>query len=85
MNTMATKVYCIKCEKTVTPEQGRCLGHETYFTNLNTFETEVDFCCLDLGFAFCPPPEFDMEAWLERVWEIEPTDEELREIELEAV
>jgi hypothetical protein len=50
-------------------------------TGLSSF----DFCYFPLGYTFIAPPEFDMDDWLERVGEVEPTDQELREIEAEQI
>jgi hypothetical protein len=47
--------------------------------------SSLDFCDFPSGYTSCPPPKFDMDLWLERVWEVEPTDSELREIESEQI
>ena len=67
MNTL----YCIKHEKMVA-------AHELYMPpayHWNTiqvsnspdpgFRYDVEFCLFDGGWATCPPPEFNMDAWME--------------------
>jgi hypothetical protein len=83
-----TQVFCIQHQEFVLLEVGHhCTGHT--FVLYNDPEiglSSLDFHCMTPeDYTFIAPPEFDMDLWLERVWEVEPTDSELREIEAEQI
>lgn len=65
---MTKTLYCIEHEEMVGLE-------ETNLGEGHTFSVEVatdtpytfwdyEFCKFPLGFAFCPPPEFDMDTFM---------------------
>ena len=79
-------VYCFEHEEMVRLEQGQsCEGHTfVLYDDPEIGLSSLDFHCMTPGdYTFCPPPDFDMDAWLEL--EIEPTDQELREIEAQEI
>lgn len=46
-------LYCISCGRMVKAEASVCgMGHVT-----TDNDGEVDFCCFNGGYAFCPPPD----------------------------
>jgi len=71
---MKQPLYCIRCEGMVTSE---CepFGHVVLTTGETPRDADIAVCEFPDGFATCPPPEFDIDAWLETA---EPlSDEEL--------
>jgi len=60
-------LYCIEHESMVRPEQP-ILGHLVAIFNTDA-PSEVDFCEFEMGWATCPPPEFDMDLFMETVEE----------------
>lgn len=62
-------LYCIKHEKMAKAER-LILGHLEYiypWCSLGyPMDTEVDFCEFEQGFAYCPPPEFDMDLFMQQ-------------------
>lgn len=70
------KVYCIRHEEMVWVEKTPISEGHTVFTRVATpfpFDfSEIDFCDFPDGFAYCPPPEFDMDLYVESVY---PLDE----------
>lgn len=66
-------LFCIKHEKMVKAEKPilGLFGHLEYVYPSCSLgypmDTEVDFCEFEQGFAYCPPPEFDMDAFMERL------------------
>jgi len=48
-------VWCIEHEQMVKLEHGACVGHA--YPVETEFGAEIDFCFLEKGYAFCPPPE----------------------------
>ena len=51
---MTEFIYCLTHEKMVKLEQGFCVGHA--YEVQTEHGTEIEMCCLEEGFAYCPPP-----------------------------
>lgn len=65
---MARMLYCIEHEEMALtedfPKYGFS-GHITTASILGEPYPEIDFCELDLGWATCPPPVYDLDGYIE--------------------
>ena len=82
-------VWCIEHGALVELEQGNCLGHS--YCVQTEFGQELYFCCLDGGFAYCPPPIVEKmndktgAEWLEWCERNQPDYDEQLVMDLQAV
>lgn len=63
---MNEKLYCIRHKEMVKPEMGRVFGHIVE-PLVYPPDWELDFCEFEQGFAYCPPPEFDMGLFMQQL------------------
>lgn len=49
-------VFCIAHQEIVKLERGSCVGHTYTIQTDSWYGAEIEMCCLELGYAFCPPP-----------------------------
>lgn len=88
-------LYCIKCERMVKAEKPTVcpMGHVTFeateiLENLKIIE--IDYCCFEDGFAFCPPPDDDPYLlvnieWTQWIDQARPGDDEILISDLNAL
>ncbi len=93
-------VYCMEHEEMVKLEQKNCLGH--VFEAYSEYEigfSSLEFCCLESGYAYCPPPpslfsescwtgELDdrkLEEWEDWCEENQPSDDETLIYDINAI
>lgn len=70
---MTALIYCIKHEEMVYPEKP-LFGHPVFVRT--NHGTEIEFCEFEHGWATTPPPEFDMDAWIDSIgYYVEPDPE----------
>ena len=60
-------LYCISHEKMVMAEEP-ILGHaytENHYVGDIWMGAEIEFCEFESGWATCPPPEFDLDSYVQ--------------------
>ena len=73
------KLYCINCEEEVFAND-KMREHEIVRGGDSIYDPpEIDYCDFPGGFAFVPPPEFDMDEFINTI--VPPTDEEIAQME----
>jgi hypothetical protein len=75
----AIQLYCIECEKMVWADT-HLSGHEVV-TCPNSFDPpEVDYCEFPDGWAVMPPPDVDIDEFINTI--AEPSDEEIARVDV---
>ena len=74
--------YCIKCETMVETEQEPTTGHVIELGGSACEPPQFEICDFPAGLAFTPPPELNIDEWMETAEP--PTDEELAISDAEA-
>jgi hypothetical protein len=88
-------IYCIEHEAMFHLEQGKCVGHAyvipAYTEDGLAIGSELDFCCLPSGLAYCPPPDESEDPymlssyeWTKWMAQNEPSPEEIEISDLQA-